>query len=866
MQKAIVQKSIKEIAMTLLSDNAQRRKPVIWLVTAILGLTVSPPGVTQESNPRKAGLSIEEVVVTARKRSENASDIPLSISAYSAQDLEYRQIDTTDRLTEVTPNLHFGTHAPSSGHNSAAPIFIRGVGQPDFIPSSDPGVGLYVDGVYIARPVGAATELLDLERIEVLRGPQGTLFGRNTVGGAVLLHTKRPASEYGGKLKALIGDDNRVEVQGHVDLPLTETFRLKVSGASRKRDGYVNNAFTGEDLGDDNSLGLRIAAEWEISSKVKAFWSADYVSEDENGSPTVFNSLNTSALFARLAAGLQGPPPSVSFGDRGVPDTQGVNQLCSFENSAGADVDRAGFVSDLVLNCGSAGNFDLGGAGPYKNYANGDLESTLDILGTSLTFDIGAGGPITIKSITGYRSTEYDVKRDADNTPLTILHSENHDQITQFSQELQIAGNGLSDRLQWLAGFYYFVEEADFDNPVYLPAVAVGALNNAGELETENIAVFGQVTFDITDRLHATAGIRFTDEEKRATPNFFAIGSYAVPNPFSTVGLRCGGPDLVRVTDATEAINRPDAHCISLADGELLYVRQENKLSFSETTPMFSLAYDLSENNLIYFTYAEGFKSGGFSTRIIQPVPSVNNPDGVSLLPTFDPETSATFEIGYKGQFDDWKLSLSVFSTSYENQHIIVRQGVAPITFNAGQSEIMGFELEGAWTPTNYLIITGGVGYTDAKYDSFTGLLRENYDEAVSAFEAGGPAPSAVGGLVDLDDGLAYTPEISANLGISYLFITNVGTLTPRLDWSYQGKTYFDAPNSEAIERDGYSIFNAAISWLFSNEKVEVTFAIRNLTDKEYTIGGNVSFSNSAYAESIYARPREWSLKAQLNF
>ena len=814
-----------------------------------------------------SGFALEELVVTARKREESVNDVPLSISAYSARELKYRQIETTDQLTNVTPNLQFSSHAPSSGHNSAAVVFIRGVGQPDFIPSSDPGVGLYVDGVYIARSVGSATELLDLERIEVLRGPQGTLFGRNTIGGAVSLHTARPADEFGGNAAIKVGDDSRLELEGDVNIPFSDTFKVKVSAAARRRDGYVTNAITGEDLGDDESTGIRIAADWDISDAIDAYWTFDSVSEGENGSPTVFNSLNTSGLFARLAAGTAGPPPSVpNFGDRGVPDANGVNQICAFLNPAGQNIDNDGFHSDIVLDCGTAGSFDLGNAGPFNTYSNADLESTLDVIGTSLTLEFDLGNA-QLKSISAYRKTEYDVVRDADNTPLTILHSENHDEIEQISQEIQLTGLALSDRLKWTTGAYYFKEETDFDNPVFLPALTVGALNNAGALETENIALFGQVTYDLTNRLHVTTGVRYTDEEKAATPDFFAIDSYNVPNPFSTAGLRCGGPGLVRVTDPFDAVNRPDAQCISLSDGALLYANAQNNLQFDQTTPMLSLAYDLNDRSMVYATYSEGFKSGGYSTRIIQPVPSSGNPDGVSLLPTFDPEEAKTFEVGYKGQLENIRFSAAVFTTDYTNQHVVVRQGVAPITFNAGESSISGFEFEGTWTPTENWFVTGGFGYIDGEYNSFSGVLADNLAAAQAAFEAGtGPSPNQVDGLVDLDDNLAYTPRKSINLGMSYLISTELGAFTPRIDWSYRGKAFFDAPNTESIAQDGYSLVNTALSWLSIDESWEMTLAVKNLADELYRTGGNVSFSGSAYGESIYAREQEWSLTLKKAF
>ena len=834
----------------------------LWM-SIILAQTTHSPVVMSEDE----GFVIEEVVVTARKREESVMDVPVSVSAYSSKELEYRQIRTTDELTAVTPNLQFGSNAPSSGHNSAATVFIRGVGQPDFIPSSDPGVGLYVDGVYIARSIGSATELLDLERIEVLRGPQGTLFGRNTIGGAIVLHTKRPSDEFGGEVELLVGDDNRFEAEGNLSIPLSDTLRMKLGFANRQRDGYVTNEYTGEDLGDDNSTGFRVAVDWDISESVNAYWTADIITEDESGSPTVFNSLNTSGLFARLAAGTAGPPPTVpDFGDRGVPDSNEVHQLCGFQNSAGDDIDDTGFHSDVVLNCGTAGVFDLGNLGPHKNYANGDLESTLDVFGSSLTLTADFG-PVSLKSITAYRSTEYDVKRDADNTPLTILHSENHDEITQFSQEFQLTGIAFSDRARWVLGAYYFEEESDFDNPVLLPALTVGALNNAGDLETKNKAIFGQITFDLTDRIHATLGVRRTEEEKRATPNFFAIGNYNVPNPFSTVGQRCGGPGLVTISDSASAIDRPDAHCITLGDGDLLYAKRENSLDVSQTTPMASVSFDVHDTGMLYMTYSEGFKSGGFSTRIIQPVPSENNPDGVSFLPTFDPEEAQTYEIGYKAQFDTFRFTVAVFTTEYQNQHVVVRQGVAPITFNAGESTISGFEVEGTWAPTNKWFVTGGIGYTDGEYDSFSGLLADLYDQALADSNSGtGPAPENIDGLVDLEDKLAYTPDLTANIGISYLMATDIGNFTSRLDWFYKDGIYFDAPNSEAIAEGSVDLLNALVSWEDVNKNWEVILALKNITDETYRSGGNISFSGSAYAESTYSRSRELSLSAKYRF
>lgn len=664
---------------------------------------------------------------------------------------------------------------------------------------------------------------------------------------------------------------------------------VKLTGAYGRRNGYVRNALSGELLGGKENIGLRFAVRWEPEDGFRANLSAEYVRETDTGSPTVFAGLNTSGLFARLAAGTAGPPASaVNFGDRGVVDGSGNRQLCAFTNSLGQNIDNSQNITDprarntgaeggvhqrdVILNCGTAGTFNLGATGPYVSFANGNSRSEVEVYGASLNLEKDFGDA-TLRSITGYRRTSYFVFRDADSTPLTILHSQNDDVIEQFSQEFQLVGRAIDNRLNWLIGAYYFNESADFDNPVYLPAITVGALNNAGRLKTDNYAVFSQLTFDLTSSLHLTGGLRYTYEDKRAIPNFFAIGNYNVPNPFSTVGMRCGGPGLVVVNDPAQAINRPDAHCIGLASGQLLYANVPNQLSFGQITPTVNLSFDVTSDLLLYGRYARGFKSGGFSTRIIQPVPSASNPDGVSRLPTFEPEIADTFELGIKGTTHfagGARFNLSAFRTNYQNQQIVVRQGVAPITFNAGKSRIQGFEFEGSWTPTPQLYITAGAGYVDGRYLSFDGPLLGLLAVAQAQF-ANDPAnllpPNQRGGLVDLQDRLAYTPEWSANAGASYRIDTGgEGRVTIHGDWTYQSRIFFDAPNSREISQPAFSLFNGNITWLFPNGRSELSIGVRNIANRLYRTAGNISFSSSAYAENVYNRGREWTVRFKQSF
>jgi len=200
----------------------------------------------------QADVQLEVITVNARRRSENMQETPIAISAFSAKELERRGIESTQDLDRVTPSLQFATSGQLSGNNSAAVVFIRGVGQLDPTSSVDPGVGIYVDDVYMGRSAGGAMDFKDIASVEVLRGPQGTLFGRNTIGGAVLVRSAEPSEDFGGKARVRIGEDNLKEGFFAVDLPISDELLTRFSAGMRKRDGYVIREFDGQDLGNDD--------------------------------------------------------------------------------------------------------------------------------------------------------------------------------------------------------------------------------------------------------------------------------------------------------------------------------------------------------------------------------------------------------------------------------------------------------------------------------------------------------------------------------------------------------------------------------------------------------------------------------------
>ena len=752
----------------------------LLLTCVIVLFIVAAPAEAQETGVGEAGsFAIEEVVVTARKREESIQDTPLSVAAHTGEALELRQIDTSDKLAQVTPNLTFDSNAPSSGHSSAAQIYIRGIGQNEFLASSDPGVGLYIDGVYIARSIGSVVSFMDLERIEVLRGPQGTLFGRNTIGGAVVLHSKAPSQDREGDVQLKVGSDSLIQAKLRLSGPLSDSWSGSLTLGHKSRDGYVQRLQDGIDLGDDNDFGARASLLWS-SDTVDVLLSADYTTEDENGAPIVFGDINRAATFPILASLFAGCPGSTGPGP--------------------------GAMVPNIDDARCANGFQA--AGQFANNGTGPVESTLDVWGVGVTVDWALSDSVNLKSITSYRAMENTAFRDADNTPLTILHTENVDDQDQFSQEFQLTGSTLDSRLDWLVGLYHFEEENANETTPILP---VTTLQLDGVAEAETQAVFGQATYHVTDQLSFTAGLRWTSEDKDFTPDQVVTTDFPTP----------GGV---------------------IPAGTLILPPTKESISINETTPMASVSYVFDNGVMTYVTYSEGFKSGGFNARNVVPL---------AELPRFGPEFAETIEVGLKSVLFDNKMRLnaSVFSTDYTDLQIVFRSGIAPVLFNAGRSSISGFEIEGSFVPTSNWLIDFGLGRIDAEYDEIV-------------------APGAgFNTSVSLDSEFAQTPELTGNLGISYTNELQNWIVTPRIDWSYSDSKFFDAPNTPQIFQDDVSVLNGSIAVDHADGQWRIVAAVTNLTDEDYLVAGTSAFTTgTGYVEHVFAREREWSLSVNYSW
>jgi iron complex outermembrane receptor protein len=771
--------------------------------------------------------SMEVISVTARRQEENIKTTPIAVSAFTGDGLEARGFQDVSDVAKVTPNVVFDGAAPVSGNSAAPSVFIRGVGQLDFTINSDPGVGIYVDGVYMARSVGGIIDLLDLERVEVLRGPQGTLFGRNTIGGAIQLISKKPAlDETEGFAKATYGSDNRREVQGSFNLPIGNNSAAKLTGIVKKRDGYVENAL-GQDLGDDNTFSLRGQYRWQPSDNWETNLSLDYTKDDENGAANVaVTGYPNGAMPYRFNTGS-------NFGC-GAPDAG-----LTFLGNGDLDTSTAGY-SDYISHVDSNPDscFGLNSLSTSKDKTNSTTPSVSinEIFGSSLSIEYLLGD-ISFKSITAYRELESKFQRDSDHSQFHIFDTINYQDQDQFSQEFNVSGN--QEKLKWLAGYYYFSESATEDVNVVLPAgsrtiLIRGFFDN--EVGNDNWALFGEATYDLTERLHLTAGLRYTEEEKTyKTKQIFGFNGDGPSPAYMPTGY-----DLVTVDEYL------DAGLPAL----VTLVEDDAKTDISDTAVRLTAAYDVNDGIFTYATFSQGFKSGGFNPRYLAPT-GLGNEDAADDLKaiSYEPEYVDMIEIGAKFTFDyGVSLNVAAFMMDYEDMQVsasTANSSGARVTTNAASASIDGLEAEFSWYITDDLVLEGSGGYLDAKYD--------NLDDSVS--------------FACLPDcNLARIPDTTASLNMVYYSeLANGATLMSRLDWSYKSSVEGDANNAAEVVHPSQKLVNASITYTSKNDNWIITGGATNLFDAQYITSSNNN-PRLSYSEVIYGRGTEAYISAKRRF
>lgn len=608
--------------------------------------------------------SIEEIVVTARRREEGLQETPISITAMTGSEMENRNLTSLVEVGAYVPNVKMNTSPSSSGGGNVMQMYIRGVGQTDFLFTTDPGVGIYVDGVFHPRALGGVMDLLDLERVEVLRGPQGALFGKNTIGGAISLVSKKPVGENAGYLELTTGSFDRLDARGSYDFSLSETLSGMLSFVSKTRGGYgkrldFDTKQEVDTAGDEDMMGLRLALAWKPLDNVTVDFNADVMREREKGMPTNL----------------------VFFDDAGT--YGGLGGLWNFlvGGPSGQTMSSAFVTND-----------------PHTSYATGANHNDLDASGYGMTVTWDINGNMSLKSITASREMEATFNSESDASPLQYVETDQDQDQDQFSQEFQLSGTAFDDRLDWLLGVFYFDEFGRDDNTVRLasglydaleglpgliPGTPFGGAGNPfnvlldldldvyNEIDIKSYAFFTQNTYNVSDMINVTAGIRYTYEEKEYFLEHLRVNSGVHTVPATTV-----------------------------------------KDDWSAVTPMASIDFSFMDNLMAYFSIARGFKSGGFNGR----------PISISQVDSFDPEEVQAYELGMRSDWFDDRLRLNV--SAFFNDYTDLQLGsISADEFgnlvlriqNAGEAEVHGFEIEMQARPMPGFDIIGSIGYTSFK-------------------------------------------------------------------------------------------------------------------------------------------------------
>lgn len=812
-------------------------------------------------NAHGQDLVLEEVVVTARKREENLQETPLAVSAYTGRALAESGIDSIDDLNNIVPGVDL---KGGNGVTGKANIFIRGVGQRNTGVNIDSGVGIYLDGIYLSRADGALLDVNDVASIQVLRGPQGTLFGKNTTAGAMLFNTNRPSDDFEASAMVRAGNFDRLDGSAVLNLPLTDTLFTRLSLTSIKRDGFMNNLTTGVKHNDED----RIAGVWQLR-----WLPSDDVAIDLNAIYTKTNQ-NSRGQKCQPVPGIDGW------------QAPGFNQLLANSTTPGT-IDE---LCDVSVN---AGDYDwTGDVGRSTLY---QAETT----GFSVTADWSISDNLSVKSITGWRESIGADANDLDPTSATLLYQSTYEhpaavptKTHQITQEIQFTGEAMGGKLSYVTGAFYFAEETDERALISEVASAeiaqapgtIFAINSQRtELLADNTAwaVFSQLDWNITDSWRLTVGGRYTSEDRE----LYRARAELDPSTLTTAE----GP----VIDVGAFI-LPEANSFNRGWGFFEPNITTDKVSASDFTPMASLQYLFEGTGFInsgtaYFTYSEGFLSGGLSEAPTV-IPDANgNPTldaNGNTIPgpfnEFEPEEVTNYELGIK--LDAWdqrlRLNAAAFYADYDNRQlttIVINRTLgspAGATFNAKTSSISGLELETTVLPFGQLEITFNAAFYKGEIDEYEDT-RLNLVEVPAGLDciADGVGDVMVGAacvtetLIDRsDEDLVRLPAQTVYLAAQYRFIGDYGTIVPRIQYSkkFDIEHCFERGSCESgLWKGDETDLSARLTWYSPEENYRISAYGSNLTDEIYVIGGQPLVDSFGFGGVTFNPPRMYGVELE---
>ena len=856
----------------------------VLMAVAVPGMSYAQDGVSAEDNTG----GIDEIVVTAQRREENLQDVPISVSAFGAKQIEEKGLTEISRLEGLVPGFTFGR----SGADARPAI--RGVRTESVDVNADTTIGLFIDGIYQSRSSQATLGFVDLERVEVQRGPQGTLYGRNTFGGNMSISTAQPdLTDYFGGADLTIGENNQVRISGFVNAALSDTVGLRIAGAYETSDGWVKNVNpAGGNLFDDDNKYIRGTLKLQPSENLTAVFKFDYARRGGNGG----------SAFGYKLVGSYFHVPS---------NQQLFNATPVILNTRGGNRDGivdAPLPTDQGIPLFAAGD-------PYS--INNEYRGSLDLRNTGLAANIAYEfDGVTLKSITGYSDFKTTRTQDTDFSSSRIGADYQFTSAKTFSQEIQLVSNG-SGPLEYVVGAYYFKDKLNgtFINEQYVQVVPGDtrppAIRQAGgfyqefRAETESLAAYAQASYAITEKLKLTGGVRYTRDKKDfqfananevlpfvgGAPLGTAITLRTGNIPASSFGVQ-GAP--TNCTYVTVPLPQPGFRCLP-ADTTRFVGATFDTATFKKATWRLGLDYQLTDDSLLYASASTGFSSGGF-----------NGSQAAAALgrETFAPQTVTAFEIGSKNRFADnsIQLNLSAFYNKYsalqEQRQIPVGNTTLSIIENSGKARSYGTELEAIWKPVDALTLNASFAYLNAEYTKYDQVAAP-FGTSILVADATALTPTIVNGVtiapagqrrlfaVGYDCGLipgtggvgqpgaaygcnlkgnkiAHSPEYSGSVSAQYdIDLGSAGRLSPYAQLNFSGAFFGQAINSILDRQKAFTKLDLRLTWEF-NDTFSIQGFVTNVTNKAtanrfvYGGGGNLQAS--------YAPPRLWGVRGSVKF
>ncbi|MFN3231892.1 MAG: TonB-dependent receptor [Alphaproteobacteria bacterium] len=830
------------------------RKPAAALAVSGIALSASmafaqdaPTAVSEvnaEDIRRTPVTGIETITTQAQKTEGDVQTTPISQTVVSGEQLQQAFAQDLRDLTSAAPNVIL---QPVGSFQNATAFFIRGAGSSDIESAADPGIAVLVDGVYMARTSTGLTDFLDVEAVEILRGPQGTLFGRNAIGGAVLLRHNAPdVNEFNIKGAVTAGQYGRLDVKGTVNVPLVEgTAAFRMAFKSTNLDGYYYNVFDDTKTGGHDRLTILPSIRFQNDNLDVVIRGEFARIRDDSYPTTPHNACRTDPVDMIDPSGNDAVINLASL----LGGAEGARELCAF--GVGTDrVDTNGDGKpdrkrDYVVN---------------HDYVNG-FGSNFDIYGITgeINYDIVDVGTITY--IGNYRDVYEDVHNDFDTTPFDLFSTRRQQWHWQTSHELRFASD-FSDFVDFVVGFYYFEQKYVLEQDTQGAIVGFGGGTGGGifgrsEQSHDQWSVFGQANWNVFDRVTLVTGIRYTEEGKDFLHCGVGFGDRANRTCFDSPALTFNSD-----TD--------------IGDGP---GQNPGTNNWSNVSPKVGINFEMNDNTFLYASWARGYRSGGFNGR--GNFPATAGP--------FDEERADSYEVGVKwdGLDNRLRLNLTLFWTEFSDlQRTIIRPasggggGQETVTENAANARSRGVELEMTAIPADGLTIRGSIGYLDADTLEWCADLN---GPGVPAL----PGRDVCGDVVEVTPGnflepfsnaglpILQAPEWTTNLNISYEFpVGNSGYLTLSADWLYRsslslvsagfppgtvdGVVNYDGVEATAIRASAHTL-NLQTTWQDIEGRYAVSFFWKNVTGETYINTGTYVAGLFNFAQRN--NPRHWGVE-----